>query len=497
MLPTTRFDFTAAVPPVPPGRPVHFIAIGGSGMSGVARMYLESGHPVSGSDAADSPALRDLRAAGASVHVGHAADQVPPEATVVVSSAVREDNPELHVARGRGQVVLHRAQAIAALLPGRTPVAIAGANGKSTTSAMLTAALRAAGVDTGYVIGAPLADTGVSAAIGTEPAFVVEADESDSSFLTYHPQVAVVTNIRPDHLDHYRDLATIEEAFAAFVASLRPGGTLIACADDDGARRLAEASRGRGLTVLTYGVAADADVVIEHHPSGGFGGTARVLVGPEGRAVELSVPMPGQHNILNATAAYLAATQGLGVADADAVLTGLAAYPGAHRRFQLIGRPQLPGRGEAPPVTVIDDYAHNPDKVAAVVNAGRAVLTQQEGRLVVVFQPHLYSRTRDFAGQFAAALAGADVVVVVDVYGAREDPIPGVSGALITDLLNPPDFAGEAHFHADFATVADLLAPMLRPGDVVLTVGAGDITRLGPEFVSLLTSMGSSPQAGV
>lgn len=508
MLPATRFDFLAEVSPVDQGCPVHLIAAGGSGMSGVARLYLERGHPVSGSDALDSPALRELRALGAQVHQGHAAGHVPAQAVVVISSAVREENVELQIARERGQQVLHRSQAIAALLGERTPVAVAGANGKTTTSAMLTVALQAAGFDPGFVIGAPVSIGGSgadgvsprSAHLGGGTPVVVEADESDSSFLTYRPQVAVVTNIRPDHLDHYGDLATIQEAFEAFLGTVRDGGLAVVCADDplasDLGRRVAHQGRVR---VLSYGVSENADLRVRHRGGAGLhsravfehGPRLADLIGPGSHEIDL--PMPGQHNVLNAAAAYLAAVAGVSdgqgaPAAPDLVLTGLAGFPGAHRRFQRVGE----GAG----VRVIDDYAHNADKVAALVQAGRAVLGEQ-GRLVIVFQPHLFSRTRDFAAEFAQALQGADVAAILDIYPAREQPIPGVTGRLVLEsLTSSPQWRGEALWLPDRADAAATLLPHLQSGDLVITVGAGDVTAVGPELVSLLTSGGLTEQGG-
>lgn len=476
-----RFDFTAPVPAAEELGPVHFIAIGGSGMSGVARMYLARGARVSGSDARDSETLRELEREGATVHVGHHPDHLGEARTVVVSSAVREDNPELAAARERGLRVLHRAQGIAALLPGRDAVAVAGANGKTTTSAMLTVALQHSGAHPSYVLGAPIAG-GTNAAPGTGTAFVVEADESDGSFLVYRPRVAVVTNIKPDHLDFYGDLAAIERAFDAFAGTIRPGGLLVASADDPGALRLARRVADAGGRVVTFGTSDGADLRLSQLEGRGMRSRCRLTWTRDldhigcGTVAELDLPMPGRHNLLNAAAALLAATAGLGH-DPDGPLAGLAAYPGTHRRFQPVGT--------AGGVQVFDDYAHNPDKVAAVVQAGRAVAGDR--RLVVLFQPHLYTRTRDFAEEFAAGLAGADVVAVADVYAAREDPLPGVTGELLVERLRGRgDFAGEVHYLPRRETLAEELAGLVRRDDVVLTVGAGDVTTVGPQLLGLL-----------
>lgn len=477
----TRFDLAAAVPPADRLGAVHLIAIGGSGMSGVARLLLERGIPVSGSDAHDSETLRELSRRGARVHVGHDPTQLGAASTVIVSSAVRESNPELTAARARGLRVLHRAQGIAAVLalePRPRTVAVAGANGKTTTSAMTTVALQEAGVDPGYVIGAPLVGSGASAGTGGGGTFVVEADESDGSFVVYRPDLAVVTNVRPDHLDFYGDVATLEAAYARFAATIRAGGALVACADDPGAVRLASRYRDDGGQVLTYGSLAGSDVRLEKISSTGGASRALLVDGPGGRSHELVVPLPGRHNLLNAAAAYAVAGPGLGLSAAD-VLAGLARFPGTQRRFQRLGH--------AGGVEVVDDYAHNPDKVAAVVQAGRAGVSEA-GRLVVVFQPHLYSRTRDFADELGQGLAGADVVVVTDVYGSREDPLPGVSGALVSRAARRAG-AGEVHDAVGPGgpdAVARLVATLVRPGDLVLTVGAGDVTGVGPRLLALI-----------
>lgn len=496
-----RFDFTAPVPPVTDLGPVHFIAIGGSGMSGVARLFLAAGIVVSGSDARDSDTLRALEAEGARVCVGQRAENLADDVqTVVISSAVRESNPELAAARARGLRVLHRAQGIAALLPGRSAVAVAGANGKTTTSGMLTAALQHSGADPAYVLGSELTTpdgTGTNAAPGAGP-FVIEADESDGSFLTYRPEVAVVTNIKADHLDFYGDLPAIEAAFARFAGTIREGGLLVAAADDPGAAALARTHRAGGGAVVTFGADEGADVRLSDLRPDAMTATAQVTwqrdvtagaaaaggpaptggltdTVPAGTRRTLTVPMPGAHNLANAAAALVAATAGLGQ-DVDAVLAGLAAYPGTHRRFERVG--------EAGGVQVVDDYAHNPDKVAAVVRAGRGLVDSGDegGRLVVVFQPHLYTRTRDFAREFAEGLSKADVVLLMDVYAAREDPLEGVSGATIAELVQGP----QVHFVAERAAVVPRVADLARPGDLLLLVGAGDITELGAPLLARL-----------
>jgi UDP-N-acetylmuramate--alanine ligase len=472
-LPHTRFDFLADVPAAEDLGRVHFVAIGGAGMSGVARILLAKGVSVSGSDARESTLLHALAAEGASVHVGHDARLVEDADTVVISSAIRDDNPELRAAHTRGVPVLHRAQALAATMAASRRVAVAGANGKTTTTSLLTVALQACGVDPSFAVGGELAKHGTNAHLGTGDIFVVEADESDGSFLVYRPELAVVTSVQPDHLDFYGDLATVEEAYRAFVSTIVAGGLLVACADDPGARALADQARAQGLRVLTYGQSPDADARLTREVHRGLAWSAVVTLA--GTAHRLRLRVPGHHNVLNATAAFVAATAGLGQ-PAEPVLAGLASFTGTRRRFEPKGR--------AAGVQVVDDYAHNPGKVAAVVDtAGQLVRDAGSGRLVVVFQPHLYSRTRDFARELGASLAPADVVVVMDVYAAREDPEPGVSGRLVADAVRAARADVDVHYVPSWAAVPEVVAALLRPGDLLLTVGAGDVTMIGPEVL--------------
>jgi UDP-N-acetylmuramate--alanine ligase len=464
------------VDPVPVGElgKVHFVAIGGAGMSGIARIMLTRGVTVSGSDSAASGLLDELEAAGARVSVGHAAANLDDADTVVVSTAIRPDNPELMEAQRRGLRVLHRAAALASIMLGRQGIAVAGTHGKTTTTSMITTVLRYSGADPSYVIGGILAETGLGAADGTGPAVVVEADESDGSFLMLAPDAAVVTSVEADHLDNYGTLAAIEQAFAAFARRISAGGLLVACADDAGARALT-AVVPPGVTALTYGTAADASYRVADIQAHGMrteftvtGGPGTMLAGAG--PVQLEIAVPGRHNALNAAAAFALTVQ-LGVSVADAV-AGLAAYRGARRRMEL--------KGVADGVQVIDSYAHHPTELAADLAAARDVAAG--GRVIAIFQPHLFSRTRIFAAEFGAALGLADEAVVLDVYAAREDPEPGVTGALVADAVP----GGRARFVPDRAEVVAVIAAVARPGDVVLTMGAGDITMLGPRLVEAL-----------
>jgi UDP-N-acetylmuramate--alanine ligase len=470
-----------------PAEPFHFIGIGGAGMSAVAELVLAAGHAVTGSDARPGATLDRLASLGAVVHVGHAAQNVAGAGTVVVSTAVRPDNVELVAAREAGVPVLHRSAALALVARGKDFVAVAGAHGKTTTSSMLALALREAGEDPSYAIGGEVLALGTGAHAGSGRAFVAEADESDRSFLAYSPRVAVVTNIEADHLDHYASVEAVHEAFAAFAARLVPGGLLVACHDDDGAARLARDVRGVGARVRTYGasrddarLAGDDHVVVdvtELRPDG----SSAVLTwsSPAGeRTVPLRLAVPGRHNVLNAAGAWSAGVD-LGV-DPDRLAAALSAFTGTRRRFE--------DRGSAGGVRVVDDYAHHPTEVAALVAQAR--LAAGEGRVLVLFQPHLYSRTLTFAGEFADALAGADEVVVTGVYGAREEPRADVTSALITDAMAAAGAGDRARYVPDRLAAATAIADLAAPGDLLLTVGAGDVTELAGPILERLRVRG-------
>ncbi|HEX7355075.1 MAG TPA: UDP-N-acetylmuramate--L-alanine ligase [Mycobacteriales bacterium] len=450
---------------------VHLVGIGGAGMSGIARILLARGAWVSGSDAKDGTALAALRALGARIAVGHSPENLDGARVVVASSAIRPGNPELVAARERGIPVLPRAQALAQLMVGRTGVAVAGTHGKTTTTSMLVVALQHCHTDPSFAIGADLNEAGSGAHEGTGPVFVAEADESDASFLLLRPHAAIVTSIEADHLDHYGSPDAVAEAFRGFARQLPPDGFLVACADDAGARALAAHAREQGVDVRTYGRAADADLQLRDvsvRPDG----TSYVahLRGTRLGVVDLAVV--GVHNALDSAAAVLTGI-GLGLPFAG-LADGLAGFTGARRRMEL--------KGTAGGVRVFDDYAHNPAKVAAALTAARVVAGS--GRLVVVFQPHLYSRTAYFAAEFGQALGLADVVVVLEVYGAREDPVPGVSGALVAGAV--PLAAEHVRFEPSMDRATEIVASLAAPGDLVMTVGAGDVTLAGPEILARL-----------
>ncbi len=451
---------------------VHFVGIGGAGMSGIARVLLARGSAVSGSDAKDSRAVASLRALGATVHLGHAAAHVAEVDTVVVSTAIPADNPELVAARERGLRVLLRAEALAACMAGRRGVAVAGTHGKTTTTSMLTVALQHCGADPSFAIGGDLNEAGSNAHHGSGELFVVEADESDGSFLAYRPHAAIVTNVEADHLDHYGTAEAVDRAFDDFVDTVDRTGFLVACADDDGSRRLAGHARGLGLDVRTYGTAADADLRLTGLTVSGT--TSRyepVLRGRRLPPVVLAVP--GRHLALNSAAALLTGL-GLGLPEGRLV-EGLAGFSGVRRRMEL--------KGTVAGVRIYDDYAHHPTELVAQLTAAREVAGR--GRLVVAFQPHRYSRTLAFSAQFGQALALADQVVVMEVYAAGEDPIPGATGAGVAAAVPLP--SAQVRFEPSWTAVPGRLAELAEPGDLVLTLGAGDVTAVGPEVLRLLS----------
>jgi UDP-N-acetylmuramate--alanine ligase len=459
-----------AVPVDQLGR-VHFVGIGGAGMSGIARIMLARGVAVSGSDRAASPQLDELARLGATVYVGHAEEHVAGADTVVTTpSAIGDRNLEIVEARRLGIPVLPRAAVLASIMMGKQGIAISGTHGKTTITSMLTTVLRRSGADPSYVIGGILAETGLGADEGTGEWFVAEADESDGSFLMLSPTAAVVTCIEAEHLDNYKDLAEIEATFAAFVGKIRDGGLLVAGRDDPRAAALAAAVAARqDVRVRTYGESPDADYRVSEVSV--LGMTTRLTVTAPGAAPRtFTIRVPGRHYALNAAAAFATAVE-LGV-PAETVIGGLEAYRGAQRRMEP--------KGEADGVRVLDSYGHHPTEVAADLTAARDVAAG--GRVIAVFQPHLYSRTRFFAAEFGAALGLADEALVLDVYAAREDPEPGITGMIIASAVP----GGRARFMPDAAAVPDAIAGLAKPGDLVLTMGAGDVTLLGPKIVAAL-----------
>ncbi|MDJ1133582.1 UDP-N-acetylmuramate--L-alanine ligase [Streptomyces iconiensis] len=471
---------TAAAPPSVLERP-HFIGIGGAGMSGLAKILARRGARVAGSDARESATATALRDLGVTVHLGHDAAHLAPDATaVVVSSAIREDNPEVAEATSRGLPVVHRSDALAALMDGLRPLAVAGTHGKTTTTSMLAVSLASMGLDPSYAIGGDLDGPGSNAHQGAGEIFVAEADESDRSFHKYAPEVAVVLNVELDHHANYASMEEIYESFEIFAGRITEGGTLVISADQDGACELARRVRAGAAgtadtgpttpTVRTYGEADGADVRVLKIAQRGL--TSEVTVELDGEELTFGVSVPGRHYALNAVAA-LTAGAALGV-PARELAVALGTYTGVKRRLQL--------KGQARDVQVIDSYAHHPTEMTADLEAIRG--GAGEGRVLVLFQPHLFSRTQELGKEMGEALALADGSVVLPIYPAREDPIPGVTSTLITDAARVADASVHPVATPDEAVAA--IAGMARPGDLVLTMGAGDVTELGPKILAAL-----------
>jgi UDP-N-acetylmuramate--alanine ligase len=446
-------------------------------MAPLARAMLGRGLPVSGSDIKDTATVQGLRALGATIAIGQAPENLDGVDTVVVSTDIPETNVEVVEARARGLRVLHRASALAALMPGMRSVAVAGTHGKTTTTSMIAVALRHAGLDPTFVIGGELGTTGESGHAGAGDVLIAEADESDGTFTHYRPDIAVITNIELDHPDHFADVEQVRAEFQDFADRLTPGGTLVVYADDPAARAIAERTAARGVRVLTYGVGEDVAIrVTDLASAGGYPtftlDTAATELGAAGTFGPLTLGVPARHNALNAAAAFGVALA-LGV-EAKTYLEGIAAFTGARRRMQFLG--------EAAGVRVYDDYGHHPTEIASILSAARELAG--DGRVVAAFQPHRYFRTNTFLHEFGPALGAADVVVVLDVYAHGEQPIPGVGGDVIAAETGlPPQ---DSVFEPDFDRVPERLAALARPGDLVVTVGAGDVTEIGPRLLKLL-----------
>jgi UDP-N-acetylmuramate--alanine ligase len=455
----------------PLGR-VHVIGIGGAGMSGIARILVARGVTVSGSDAKDSRRLAALRAIGVDARVGHDAAHVGDADTVIASTAIKPDNVEVVAARAAGLRLMGRAEALATLMEGYRGVAVAGTHGKTTTTSMLTVALQHCGADPSFAIGSELNESGSNAHLGTGADFVAEADESDGAFLALPAYAGIVTNVEPDHLDHWGTFEAIEAAFLQFAVAIRDrGGFVTVCVDDPGAARLASSAGAAGVDVRTYGVSEAADYRVELLGTGESGWRFDVLE----RGVRIGVTelaVPGRHNVLNATAALVTGI-GLGQPSSD-LRAGLETFNGTRRRFDF--------KGVANGVRVYDDYAHHPTEIAATLTAMRDLVG--DGRLVVAFQAHHYYRTALFVREFGEALGLADEVVVLEVFAPGEDPIPGASGvAMAAHVPLPPE---QVVFEPSWSKVAGHLADRSRPGDVVMTLGAGDIAMIGTEVLELL-----------
>ena len=448
---------------------VHFIGIGGAGMSGIAKIMLSQGITVSGSDVKDSTVTENLRTMGAQIFIGHHGKNIEGVDLLVLSTAISADNPERIAAEVAGLPMIARAQALALLMEGKRSVAVAGTHGKTTTTSMLTVALQNAGLDPSFAIGGMINASGVNAYAGSGDIFVAEADESDGSFLAYKPLGAIITNIELDHVDHFATLESIYELFLEFVHSIQSGGFLVLCADNLGVQELLRRITRTDITIATYGE-GECDWQISRVGLTADRGAARIL--HNGKVLgELELMVPGRHNLFNATAA-LAVSTFLEV-PARSAMDGLASFSGSRRRFEL--------KGEVNGIRVIDDYGHHPTEIRVTLETARRFA--EAGRVIVIFQPHRYSRTLAFAEEFAKALELADEVYLLEVYAASEESIPGVSSLLIASKMDP----AKVHFEPSMVAVVENIAATAKGGDVVMTMGAGDVNALAPVILKSLS----------
>ena len=444
---------------------VHFIGIGGSGMSGIARILLGMGHKVTGSDLRDTSNVAALRELGAEIFIGHDAKHLGNPDTVVVTSALWPTNPEYVLAKELGIPVIHRSQALAYLTGKKRVIAVAGAHGKTTSTGMVITALLKLGTDPSFVNGGVIAELGASSAAGSSELFVIEADESDGSFLHYDTAIALITNVDPDHLDHYGSLEAFEAEFGKFASGAKE--FVVISSDDPGAVRVTKLLEGK--KVSTFGRAPGSTVQLTRVDASGPFVNFDVTV--HGKPLTATLKIAGEHNASNAAGA-LAVLVGLGH-DAEKSLAAISTFGGTERRFEL--------HGDVRGVRVYDDFAHHPTEVSAALQGARAVVG--EGKLITVFQPHLYSRTRLMKKEFAEALAASDEVVVLDIYAAREDPEPGVTGALIAD-----SFADQAkvHYVPTWDAAPAVAAALAHSGDFIITMGCGDVYRMVPQLLEAL-----------
>lgn len=458
-----KTNFDQQMPAIP--RRVHFIGIGGAGMSGIARLFVAAGIAVTGSDIRDTNVVADLRTAGVSVTIGHDPVSVGNADTVVVSGAIAEDNPEYLFALSSGTPVVHRAVALAWLTKGRRLVAVAGAHGKTTSTAMIVCALRELGADPGFVNGGVISSLGVSAMPGSGDLFVVEADESDGSFLLYSTAIALVTNVDPDHLDHFGSEDAFKTAFVKFASAARE--SVIISADDSGAKEIT--SHIAGQRVSTFGSDMSATIRI-HSIESGPTATFTLVWNENDYPVTLSVP--GRHNALNAAGAF-GVLVSLGF-EPESAAAALGAFQGTERRFEF--------RGEVSGVRVFDDFAHHPTEIEAALSGARSVA--RGGRIIPIFQPHLFSRTQRMAPEFARVLERlADVTIVVPIYAAREVAEPGITGRLITERFTNPL---HGVYVESWAEAIAAVAAIAKPGDIVMSMGGGDVYALVPELLLAL-----------
>jgi len=449
-------------------RRLHFVGAGGVGMSGIAEILLQATPlEISGCDLARSDVTERLERLGARIATGHDPGHVENADLVVISSAVSESNPEVAAARARGIPVIRRAEMLGEIMRLKQGVAVAGTHGKTTTTSLTGMVLTEAGFDPTIVVGGQVHILGTNARLGRGDYLVAEADEFDRSFLELTPVVAVITNIEADHLDTYRDLGEIHDAFAAFANRVPFFGAVIACADDPGVGAILPRIKRR---TVTYGLSTDADLSARDVRLEASGTCFDVWNGEEGRLGAVRLRLPGRHNVANALAAIAAGRELL--VPFDTIARALSAFTGVVRRFEL--------KGERAGVLVVDDYAHHPTEIRATLAAARQVYPDR--RIVALFQPHLFSRTRDFKGEFGAALAAADMNIVMDVYPSREAPIPGITGELVAEAARKAG-PGKVIYSHEKKEVVDTLERTLAPGDLLLTLGAGDVVKFGEEYL--------------
>ncbi len=452
-----------------PSQRVHFIGIGGIGMSGIAEILLTMGYPVSGSDLRASPTTERLERLGAKIYVGHAAENAAASDVVVTSSAVARDNPEILEARARKTPVILRAEMLAELMRLKYGIAVAGMHGKTTTTSMIAAVLAGGELDPTVVVGGRVDAMGSNARLGRSQYLVAEADESDRSFLRLSPIMAVVTNLDREHMEAYRDMADVEDAFVQFMDEVPFYGTVTACVDNPALRAILPRVTPR---VYTYGESAEADFRLRAlRPEPGCRATFEVnarglVLGP------FHLHVPGRHNLLNATAAVAIGVQ-LGLPP-ESIAAGLASFRGVDRRFQT--------RGTARGVTVVDDYGHHPTEIRATLQAAREC---GYGRVLVLFQPHRYTRTRDLLADFATAFGDADALQVLDIYAASESPIPGITGEALAEAVRAQS-GGRVAYAASVGEAVERLAADAREGDMILTLGAGSVSQAGPLLLERL-----------
>lgn len=449
-------------------RKLHFIGIGGSGMSGLARISLAMGIETSGSDAKNSSALEDLTRLGAQTYVGHSEVNVNSNQVVVISSAIPDSNPELKKAKELGLSILSRAKLLALFMENKKSIAVAGTHGKTTTTSALTVALQSLGLDPSFAIGGTINRGGTNSHYGSGEIFVAEADESDGSFLEYHPFGAVITNIELDHVDNFPNLEAIHKLFIDFIQSIKPGGFLVACTDGKDVSEIIERANRSDITFIGYGLESGELTFsnLSLQPTGSF---SRVIF--KGKVLgEMELAVPGEHNVLNSLAVIgVALSLGLPVGE---VISGLKNFTGARRRFEI--------RGAAKGVTIVDDYGHHPTEITATLKAARTFA--KGGRVLVIFQPHRYSRTREFIKEFQESLALADQLYLLEIYSAGENPIPGLSSKLIADGVK------NSIFNPSMIEVANEVAKSAQSGDLIITLGAGDVNALVPVILENLNA---------